>query len=416
MDHGDFDANINMTTDEISARDNKLNDDYTIKIDVPPSACVINHADNTGLSDDNENQPTNQRQNPSTARRTFPTILKMIVGCVKRDIFDLDSDNDDSSTNDVPHTPTMTEILEKAKRHHNIELDSKQLKAYEMICATFMIKLIRDQISGTSSEQGHTEQAARINRIIEGLKSLGGKDQLIMFLTGPAGAGKTTSIKLAQTFCEKFSLACNIPFDQYSFYFTAYTGAAASEYGGITTLSALQIKPMSNNITEATESTRSTLNKVKILIMDEISFMSVKDLQLISKRLQELFECATPFGGMSIIFSGDFRQLEPGQTDSQLLYTTHSNMYFENLLNAALILENKHRFKEDPVYGQMMSDMWFGDLSIEQKKEINKRVVMDKRTIPDVLDDDCHYACPTNRHRNVISANNFRRHILATHR
>jgi hypothetical protein len=119
---------------------------------------------------------------------------------------------------------------------------------------------------------------------------------------------------------------------------------------------------------------------------------------------------------MSVIFSGDFRQLEPGQIDSQLLYTTQSNMYFENLLNAALILENKHRFKEDPVYGQMMSDMWFDDLSVEQKKEINKRVVMDKRTIPDVLDDDCHYACPTNRHRNIISANNFRRHILATHR
>jgi hypothetical protein len=84
-------------------------------------------------------------------------------------------------------------------------------------------------------------------------------------------------------------------------------------------------------------------------------------------------------------------------------------MYFKNLLNTALILENKHRFKEDPVYGQMMSDMWFDDLSVEQKKEINKRDIMDKRTIPDVLDDDSHYACPTNRHRNIISANNFRR-------
>jgi hypothetical protein len=121
-DHGDFDANMDMTTDEISARDNNLNDDYTIKIDVPPSACVINHADNTELSDDNENQPRNQGQNPSTACRTFPTILKMIVGCVKGNIFD-DSDNKDDSTNDVPHTPTMTEILEKAKQHHNIELD-----------------------------------------------------------------------------------------------------------------------------------------------------------------------------------------------------------------------------------------------------------------------------------------------------
>jgi hypothetical protein len=92
-----------MTTDEISARDNKLNDYYTIKIDVPPSACVITHADNTKLPDDNENQPRNQGQNPSTARRTFPTILKMIVGCVKGNIFNLDSDNKDDSTNDVSH-------------------------------------------------------------------------------------------------------------------------------------------------------------------------------------------------------------------------------------------------------------------------------------------------------------------------
>ncbi len=89
---------MDMTTDEISARDNKLNDDYTIKIDVPPSACVITHADNTELSDDNENQPRIQGHNPSTAHRTFPTILKMIVGCVKGNIFDLDSDNEDDST------------------------------------------------------------------------------------------------------------------------------------------------------------------------------------------------------------------------------------------------------------------------------------------------------------------------------
>ena len=97
-------------------------------------------------------------------------------------------------------------------------------------------------------------------------------------------------------------------------------------------------------------------------------------------------------------------------------YTTHSNLYFENLLNAALILENKHRFKDDPLYGEMMRDMWSEGLTTEQVVEINKRVVMDKRSLPDVFDDDCHYACPTNRHRNIISANNFRRHILATHR
>jgi hypothetical protein len=52
-DHSDFETPTDMTTDEISARDSKLNDNKTIKINVPPSACVINHADDTALSDDN---------------------------------------------------------------------------------------------------------------------------------------------------------------------------------------------------------------------------------------------------------------------------------------------------------------------------------------------------------------------------
>jgi hypothetical protein len=97
------------------------------------------------------------------------------------------------------------------------------------------------------------EQTRKIDEVIEGLKSIGGKDQLLMFLTGPAGAEKNTAIKLAQTFCEKFSESCNIPFDQYSFYFTAYTGAAASEFGEITTLTALQV-PMHGDISEKPKS------------------------------------------------------------------------------------------------------------------------------------------------------------------
>jgi hypothetical protein len=149
--------------------------------------------------------------------------------------------------------------------------------------------------------------------------------------------------------------------------------------------------------------------------MDEISFMSIKHLQLISKCLQHLFDCTSPFSGLSVIFCGDFRQLK-FESEDQLLYTTKSNMYFENHLNAALILENKHRFRDDPLYGEIMSDMWSEGLTSSQIKEINKRVVMDKRSLPDVFDNNCHYACPTNRHRNIISASNFRRRIWATHR
>jgi hypothetical protein len=413
QDVTDGDISADMTTYEITERDKKLNDDYTVKIDVPSSACVINQTD--------EDMPSQRNSRPnnvtnSDARYTFPTILKMVVGSVRRNLMSLNMDEEEGeSTNDIPsHIPTMDSIIEKAKLRHGIDLDEKQTKAFEMICTTYMIRLINDQHALFGGEPDQ-QQMTKMNAILEGLRSMGGKDQLVMFLTGPAGAGKTTAIKLAQTFCEKFAEASSISFDQYSFYFTAYTGTAASEFGGITTLTALQV-PMYGDIREATEATISVLNRVKILIIDEISFMSVKHLQLISKRLQELFDCTKPFGGLSIIFSGDFRQLQVGQgSDDQVLYTTHSNMYFENLLNAALILENKHRFREDPLYGQILSDMWADGLSQDQIKEINKRVVMDKRSLP-MFNGDCHYACPTNRHRNIISANNFRRHVLATHR
>ena len=422
MDIDGSDVPSNMMTLEISQQDPKLNDDgYTLQIDISNAEPVVNTPD---AITDHENITNNQTQLPPTQRPfSFPTILKMIINATRTNPFDSDDEDAETTTtteaherNDTPLAPTMIDFLEKTKRKHGIELDEKQLIAYQMICTSFMIKVIKDKTQTFVSQQHNRELDDRIEEAMEQLKQLGGKEQLIMFLTGPAGAGKTTAVKLAQKFCEKFSEACHIPFDQYSFFFTAYTGSAASDFGGITTLTALQI-PLHEDISEPNQHTKTTLSKVKILIIDEISFMTVKQLRKISKRLQELFGCATPFGGLSVIFSGDFRQLEQGKTtDKELLYTTHSGLYFENLLNSALILQNDHRFKEDPEFGKILTDMWFDDLSIEQKQELNKRVVMNTTMLPKVLEDDCFYACPTNIHRNIIHANNFRKHILATHR
>jgi hypothetical protein len=41
----------------------------------------------------------------------------------------------------------------------------------------------------------------------------------------------------------------------------------------------------------------------------------------------------------------------------------------------AIILENNHRFKEDPEYGKMLKRMWNGDLTNEDQKQINTRVI-----------------------------------------
>jgi hypothetical protein len=38
-------------------------------------------------------------------------------------------------------------------------------------------------------------------------------------------------------------------------------------------------------------------------------------------------------------------------------------------------LDNKHCFKEDPEYGQMLKRMWSGDLIKEDRMRINTRVI-----------------------------------------
>jgi hypothetical protein len=44
-------------------------------------------------------------------------------------------------------------------------------------------------------------------------------------------------------------------------------------------------------------------------------------------------------------------------------------------MNAVIILDNEHHFKEDPEYGQMLKRMWSGDLTKDDQMRINSRVL-----------------------------------------
>ena len=59
-----------------------------------------------------------------------------------------------------------------------------------------------------------------MNTVVNLLSALGGREQLVMFLTGPTGAGKTTAVKLAQRFCFEFCNAVGILWNDTTFLFT----------------------------------------------------------------------------------------------------------------------------------------------------------------------------------------------------
>jgi hypothetical protein len=119
------------------------------------------------------------------------------------------------------------------------------------------------------------------------------------------------------------------------------------------------------------------------------------------------------FGGYSIIFSGDFHQIPPVRPSANdLLY--RGMTFFEKAINVAIVLNNSHRFKDDPKFGEILMRIWKGETNDEDVTEINKRVVgLNGLKIPEVsIDSDISYACPKNNERALVHAELFQKVIV----
>jgi hypothetical protein len=178
--------------------------------------------------------------------KSFPTMLKLIngtlVGGVKySDLYiDSDEDEDNSSTNSLvtnndkdqdktnnrPKIPTLPRIAQKVAKLEKTQLDEKQYIAYKMIACTILLGLVNDGRDKNTKLVVHLQQTMEItstadgNDTIKKLKARGGRDQLLMFLTGPAGSGKSTAMKVAQQFCYEFCIAVGIMWSDKTFIFT----------------------------------------------------------------------------------------------------------------------------------------------------------------------------------------------------
>jgi hypothetical protein len=321
--------------------------------------------------------------------------------------------------------PTMFEIANTATKESNIHLDNIQYTAYQIICASFLLEALqtewKKQKSLIESQHEHymDEIAHAKDKTISCLKDMGAKEQLIMFITGPAGAGKSTAISIAQKYCFEFSKAIGMAWQDETFLFTAMTGVAAALFGGLTLHSVAHLAKKENKI--STDSI-SLWKNVKVLIIDEISMASVDLINKLNSHLNKFrkevayeYHDLPPnmvFGGYHIIFSGDFRQIPPVCAgDEQLLYKNPG--LWENSINVAIILKNSHRFKNDPEYGEIMMRMWKGTYTEDDIDKINKRIVESSKLHIPKTDayTDITYACWSNMDRNMVHAASFLDHI-----
>ena len=114
------------------------------------------------------------------------------------------------------------------------------------------------------------------------------------------------------------------------------------------------------------------------------------------------------FGGLNIIFSGDFQQLEPVGRGKLPIYKDNNCPYFIDWVNCYVELNGMHRFKKDVRWGKLLMRMRNGELTKEDVEFINTKVVTVHKSRH--LPKDLRYATYFNRDRDAINTALFEEH------
>ncbi|KAF5385898.1 hypothetical protein D9615_002210 [Tricholomella constricta] len=130
-------------------------------------------------------------------------------------------------------------------------------------------------------------------------------EQLKMYIGGMGGTGKTQVLKALMKYFDMRK-------ETHRIIVVAPTGTAASLLGGSTYHYMFGISDIDGQRNTQLAQVKTRLTGVDYVFFDEVSMLSCRDLYRISARLAHVLgDADTPFGGMNMIFAGDFAQLPP---------------------------------------------------------------------------------------------------------
>ncbi|MEX1087459.1 MAG: AAA family ATPase, partial [Candidatus Paceibacterota bacterium] len=145
-----------------------------------------------------------------------------------------------------------------------------------------------------------------------------------VFLTGEPGSGKTHTINRYIEYLERHSVDPAV---------TASTGIAATHVGGYTIHSWSGIGARTEldewALEELTqkEAVVKRVNKTDVLIVEEVSMLDARFIDTLDEVLRALRQSEEPFGGMQVVFVGDFFQLPPVSRERQMQFAFRSNAW-----------------------------------------------------------------------------------------
>lgn len=191
-----------------------------------------------------------------------------------------------------------------------------------------------------------------------------------VFLSGPAGSGKTYVLNEYITYLKEHEVPIGI---------TASTGIAATHMGGVTihSWSGMGVKNSLSDhdlaaLFEKKQLTRR-FEETPVLIIDEVSMLHHFRLDMLDQIAKKLRKNAEPFGGMQVVLCGDFFQLPPvskyGEPETHFVY--RSEAWRDGKFTICYLHEN-YRQVNDPLVN-VLNEIRSGEVSDEAREQLKSR-------------------------------------------
>lgn len=196
-----------------------------------------------------------------------------------------------------------------------------------------------------------------------------------IFLTGPAGSGKTYLLNQYIDYLRANKVPVGI---------TASTGIASTHMGGTTihSWSGMGIKDVLEKedleVLVKKQYLRNRIMKTKVLIIDEISMLHAHRLDLVDMICRAFKQNSLPFGGMQVIMCGDFFQLPPvsKKDEPEAQFVTSSKVW--NAMHLQICyLEEQYR-QDDRALLRVLNDIRNNEVSEMTVEYLSER--LDKNT------------------------------------